>query len=96
MGRPSRFDNEFKAQACELARSSRRPRSRIAADLGVSDATLARWMTEQNSQTGEDTPLSVDERAELEQLRAEKRQWTIEREILKKASMAGAGHRWGM
>lgn len=30
-------------------------------------------------------PLTTDERAELEQLRAEKRRWTIEREILKKA-----------
>jgi hypothetical protein len=29
--------------------------------------------------------MSVSERAELEQLRAEKREWILEREILKKA-----------
>ena len=44
MSKPSMFDAEFRARACELAASSK-PRVQIAADLGVSDATLYKWMT---------------------------------------------------
>lgn len=35
MSRPSMFDPEFRARACELARLSSKPLSQIAADLGV-------------------------------------------------------------
>jgi hypothetical protein len=36
--------------------------------------------------SGNDDVLSLTERQELEQLRAEKRAWLVEREILKKAT----------
>ena len=65
-------------------RVSKRPRYQIAGDLGVSDTTLAKWMAEQRGKDDESDELSVSERAELEQLRAEKREWVVEREILKK------------
>ena len=91
MSRPSIFDAEFRARACELARSSSKPRSRIAADLGVSDATLYKWMaklkTPRNPPAdGEDEPLTPSERAELKRLRKEQHVWEMEREILKKAT----------
>jgi transposase len=85
MGRRSRFDGEFRAQAVELARRSSRPRYQIAAELGVSDTTLAKWMTKScDSSNGDDDGLSVSERAELEALRKERAEWVLEREILKK------------
>jgi transposase len=85
MGKPSRFDAGFRAQAVELVKLSSRSRCQVAADLGVSDTTLAKWMsTSKDSEPPE--PLKVLERAELEQLRREKREWVIEREILKKAT----------
>lgn len=90
MSRPSMFDAEFRARACELVRSSSKPRSRIAADLGVSDATLYKWMTRSNTPKpivadSDDEPLTPSERIELKRLRKAQHEWEMEREILKKA-----------
>ena len=60
------------------------PRYSVAADLGISDTTLAKWMAKQQGNDAE-KPLTVSERLELEQLRTEKRQWLMERDILKKS-----------
>ena len=91
MSRPSMFDAEFRARACELVRSSSKPRAQIAADLGVSDATLYKWMAK--SKIPKPVPGDRDEReltltelAELRLLRKQKYQWEEEREILKKAT----------
>ena len=91
MSRPSMFDAEFRARACELALSSSKPRSQVAADLGVSDVTLYKWMAKSRKSKsplvdGEDEPLTVSERAELKRLRKEQNVWEMEREILKKAT----------
>jgi transposase len=85
MGRRSKFDEEFRSQAVEMVRASGRARCRVAADLGISDTTLAKWMAKHDKNDSE-TPLTVSEREELEQLRDEKRYWVMEREILKKAT----------
>ena len=85
MGRPSRFDAEFRVHAIELVRMSKRARCQVASDLGVSDTTLAKWLMMDEGVKGP-KPLSVPEREELETLRAEKREWVLEREILKKAT----------
>jgi transposase len=91
MGRPSLFDAEFRARAVKLARSSSKPRSQVAADLGVSDATLYKWMSkakppEKPAVDDDDEPLTVSERAELKRLRKAQHEWAMEREILKKAT----------
>ena len=91
MSRPSMFDAEFRARACELAASSSKPRVQIAADLGVSDATLYKWMTKSKtpknpSADDDDEPLTPTERAELKRLRKAQHIWEMEREILKKAT----------
>jgi len=83
MGRPAKFDAEFRAHAVEMARVSGRPRCHVARDLGVSDTTLSKWMNIDNDKNND--RLTVSEREELEQLRKEKRQWIMEREILKKS-----------
>jgi transposase len=85
------FDAEFRARACELVRSSSKPRVQIAADLGVSDATLYKWMAKSRTPKNvpvhvDDEPLTLSERAELKQLRKLKYLWEEEREILKKAT----------
>ncbi|MPY92645.1 MAG: hypothetical protein GEV08_06120 [Acidimicrobiia bacterium] len=64
-------------------RVSKRPRYQIAGDLGVSDTSPAKWMAEQRGKDDDSDELDVPERAELEQLRAEKREWVVQREILK-------------
>ena len=91
MSRPSIFDAEFRAQACELASSSSKPRVQIAADLGISDATLYKWMNKSKipknpPADNDDEPLTPTERAELKRLRKEQHIWEMEREILKKAT----------
>jgi len=86
MGRPLKFDSDFREHAVELVRISSKPRSRIAAELGVSDTTLAKWMTQSRDTSPGGDDLTLPERQELEQLRKEKREWILEREILKKAT----------
>jgi transposase-like protein len=49
MGRTPKFDSDFRKHAVELTRVSTRPRSKIAFDLGVSDATLSKWMDNSKS-----------------------------------------------
>ena len=83
--RQSRFDAGFRSQAVELVRRSSRPRYQVAAELGVSDTTLGKWMSDLRDSEPEE-PLTASERKELEQLRSEKRDWVVEREILKKAT----------
>ena len=84
MGRPSRFDSEFRAHAVDLVRVSRKPRCQIAVDIGVSDTTLSKWMSAADlSMEGVDS-LNAGDEVELAALRAEKREWIVEREILKK------------
>ena len=85
MGRRAKFDVEFRSQAVEMARVAGRPRYQVAADLGISDTTLAKWMAKDTA-SDDEQPLTVSEREELEQLRSEKRYWVMEREILKKAT----------
>ena len=85
MGRRPKFDVEFRCHAVEMAMVSGRPRYQVAADLGISDTTLAKWMVKETSQDDKQ-PLSVSEREELEKLREEKRIWIMEREILKKSA----------
>lgn len=68
----------------ELARMSRRPRCQVAEELGVSDTTLSKWMAQSENDRAPES-LTVSDKAELDQLRAEKREWILEREILKKA-----------
>lgn len=84
MGRRTKFDDAFRRHAVEMARVAGRPRYSVAADLGISDTTLAKWMAKQQGNDAE-KPLTVSERLELEQLRTEKRQWLMERDILKKS-----------
>ena len=86
MGRPSRFDKDFRVHAVELVRVSGRPRCQIAGDLGISDTTLSKWMNEHEINERREVPLTVSERVEFEQLRREKREWILEREILKKSA----------
>jgi len=88
MGRRPEFDAEFRAHAVEMVRVSGRPRYQVAKDLGVSDTTLAKWMTKDKS-NDEVEPLSVSEREDYERLQKAERVWLMEREILKKECPSG-------
>jgi transposase len=80
------YPPEFRAEAVRLARSSGRPLSEIARDLGCSLESLRHWVKQTKVDVGEVEGLTSDEREELRRLRRENRILREEREILKKAA----------
>jgi transposase len=79
-----RYPEEFRREAVELARSSDRPRYRVAESLGISDGSLAAWMADADARDA--GGLGEDEHAELVRLRRELAEVKEEREILRKAA----------
>lgn len=88
MGRPSKYSLEFRQQAVELVRSSKRPIAEVARDLRISDGTLGNWISADRTARGEGPPeeLSEPERTELARLRRQNATLRMEREILKMAA----------
>ena len=76
---------EFKQEAVALVIEQDYSIVQAAASLGITDKILYNWEAKHKKQAKGDT-LSVDERAELIQLRKENKRLQMEREILKKAS----------
>lgn len=77
---------EFRAKAVELARERAKPIAQIAADLGISESCLRRWMAVDDVDTGRREGLTSDERAELVSLRRRLRVAEMENEILRRAA----------
>jgi transposase len=92
----SRYTEEFKAEAIQLARSSpERSTRQLAYELGVADQTLRNWIKQAEIDRGEREGLSTQEREELSRLRRENKVLREEREILKKAAVGSIGERNG-
>jgi transposase-like protein len=77
---------EFRRRAVELALLGDKPKSQIAAELGISDSCLRNWVRQAEIDDGHRPGLSSDERAELVALRRKNRVLELEVEILKRAS----------
>ncbi|WP_162907527.1 transposase [Allorhizocola rhizosphaerae] len=90
MGRPSKYSDEFRADAVALYRASDRSSVKaIANRIGINHETLRQWIraaAEADSLTGVAGGLNADERAELARLRKAEREWQLEQEILRKAA----------
>jgi transposase len=65
------YPPEFKTEAVKLARSSQKPLSELARDLGVSTETLRNWLKQQQIDNGKRDGITTDEREELRRLRRE-------------------------
>ena len=84
---PRAYPEEFRQRAVELARQGVRPVSQIAAELGIAQSALHRWVRQADLDTGQRTDgLTTDERAELVQLRRTNRRLEMENEILTRAA----------
>jgi len=90
MGKPSApYPAEFKQEAVRLARTSGKPTSQIARDLGVSFESLRHWIKQAEIASGQRQGLTTDEREELRRLRRENQVLQQEREILRNHPHAG-------
>ena len=89
MGRPSRYPDEFRREAVQMALASDESRASVARRLGVNETTLRNWVAnELAEQARQANPLSVSpsEFEELRRLRREVAELRIEKEILRKAA----------
>ena len=77
---------EFRQRSVELARLREQPMAKTAADLGISESCLRRWVQIADADEGRAQGLSRDERAELIELRRKTRVQAMEIDILKRAS----------
>ena len=89
MGRPSRYPEEFRREAVQLALSTDDSRAAVARRLGVNETTLRNWVAAQLAEEARQAdPLAVtaSEFEELRRLRKENAELRTEREILRKAA----------
>lgn len=70
---PAAHPVEFRRRTVALARSKEKPVAQLAADLGVSESCLRRWMKIADVDEGVQEGVTSDERAELVRLRRENR-----------------------
>ena len=93
----SRYTQEFKAEAVQLAHSSpERSIRQLAYELGIADQTLRNWIRQAQIDQGEREGLSTEEREELRRLRRENKVLREEREILKKALRPSSRRKTGL
>jgi transposase len=70
-GRPSRFPPEFRRDAVAMVLDESRSIAEVARATGVNPGTLGNWVGQERVERGERDGLTVDERSELAELRAE-------------------------
>ena len=82
---PKSYAPEFRRRVIELCWAGGQP-SRIAVDLGVSEATVYRWIAQEEVDLGERPGVRSGEHIELSKARARIRELEAELELTRKAS----------
>ena len=89
MGRPSRYPDEFRHEAVQMALATQDSMASVARRLGINETTLRNWVANQLAEEARRAnPLSVSpsEFEELRRLRREVEELRTEKEILRKAA----------
>lgn len=81
------YPEKFHRRAIDLARLEQKPVSKIAAELGIAQPALHRWLRQSEIDEGERNGLTSEERAELVRLCRANRTLEMENEILKRATL---------
>lgn len=86
-GKRKKYTPEFREQAARLVIETGRPIAHVAAEIGVGEQLLGRWVRQAREHGGDNgMVLDADERAELERLRKENAELRLDRQFLKKAA----------
>ena len=86
-GKRRKYTPEFREQAARLVIETGRPVAHVAAEIGVGEQVLGRWvrLAREAADAGDTARvLDADERAELERLRRENAELRLDRAFLKK------------
>ena len=89
MGRPSRYPDEFRREAVQMALASSESRASVARRLGVNETTLRNWVhahLAEEARAADPLTVSPSEFEELRRLRAENAELKVEKEILREAA----------
>ncbi len=81
------YTREFKVEAVQLVKSSGKPMSQVARELGISDSALYHWSKQLADQGEQAFPGSGHQTAQEEEIRRLKQELEVtrqERDILKK------------
>ena len=84
-GRPSLFGPEFRRDAVNMVLDEGRSIADVARSVGVNEGTLGNWVRLERVERGQRAGLTVDERGELADLRAEVARLRMERDLLKRS-----------
>jgi transposase len=86
-GKRKKYTPGFREQAARLVIETGRPIAHVAAEIGVGEQLLGRWVRQAREHGGDSgAVLDADERAELERLRKENAELRLDRQFLKKAA----------
>jgi transposase-like protein len=83
---PKKFPVEFKRDVVAVARRGDLTKAEVAADFGISEATVHRWVRQADIDDGVKDGLTTAEQAEIVQLRRKTRRLEMENEILRRAA----------
>lgn len=83
---PKKFPEEFQRDVVAVARRGGATRAEVAADFGISESTLKRWLARADVDDGIKDGLTTAEQNELVQLRRRMRRLEMENEILRRAA----------
>lgn len=83
---PKKFPDEFKRDVVAVARRGDLKVPEVAADFGIAQETVRRWMRQADVDDGVKDGLTSAEQSELVKLRRRARQLEQENEILRRAA----------
>ena len=80
-----KYDPEFREGAVRIVRETGKSIAEVARDLGLNPGTFWNWVKKDQVERGEVEGLTGGERGELHQLRKDKAELRMERDVLKRS-----------